>query len=210
MKKIVLIDYGTSNLFSIKNAILKLGYKNIIISDKYKEVLNADLIVLPGVGSFKKAMVNLKKKKLDIAIKQFANFQKPILAICLGFQLLFSESEEFGNCKGLNILEGKVLNLNKKINIIPNIGWFSLDLKIKKKTFVKNLNILKKKLFYFVHSYYVLPQNKKIIFTNSTIQRFKFCSSILYKNIYACQFHPEKSGKHGLDLIRNFINSHGI
>ena len=199
MKKVSIIDSGTSNLFSIKNAIRKVGIEAKITSKK-GEIDKSEILVLPGVGSFKQAMDNLNKKKIIKPIKDHILSGKRFLGICLGFQLLFERSSEFGNTKGLGILKGSVEQFDKKkVKSIPHVGWN----KTKEK---KNLNYVKSnEFYYFVHSFYAKPKNTNIVYTTTTADNFIFCSSIINKNIFGCQFHPEKSGKQGLNFLKKFL-----
>ena len=196
MKTISIVDYGLGNLQSISNALSKVGFKYKITSDK--EILNdSDGIILPGVGSFDVAMKNIKKKNLDTTIVSLIDDNKPCLATCLGMQLLFEKSSEFGNFKGLGLLKGEV----KKLPQI-NIGWNKLETDIK-----ENKILFDDKFFYFVHLFYV-SENTNYAHSHSYIDNFKFCSSILYKKTLATQFHLEKSGKSGLNIIEGFFNGY--
>ena len=196
MKTISIVDYGLGNLQSISNALSKVGFKYKITSDK--EILNdSDGIILPGVGSFDVAMKNIKKKNLDTTIVSLIDDNKPCLATCLGMQLLFEKSSEFGNFKGLGLLKGEV----KKLPQI-NIGWNKLETDIK-----ENKILFDDKFFYFVHLFYV-SENTNYAHSHSYIDNFRFCSSILYKKTLATQFHLEKSGKSGLNIIEGFFNGY--
>ena len=200
--KICILDYQAGNIFSIKNALQSLKIEGVVTDDE-KLILESDGLILPGVGSYPKVMKYIKKKKLDITIKKFIKTGKPFLGTCLGMQLLFEKSEEFGNFKGLGILKGKVLMLPKnKKEKVPNIGWQKVFLK--KKTYNKSDKMFDKKFFYFVHSYYV-DCKEELIHTYSYFNNFRFCSSIKYNNIFATQFHLEKSGKQGLKMLKNFL-----
>jgi len=205
MKYISVIDTGINNLRSIIGAVNHLGFKTMITNDKDK-IMNSAGLILPGVGSFPAGMKKLKDSGLDTIIKRYFKKDKPILAICLGFQMLFSSSNEFINTKGLNILNGKVkslksLNTNK---IVPNLGWNILNYKKNKNNdLFKKVNL--KPSIYFIHSYYV--EAKSINYITSTISfgGKKITTSIQYKNLYGVQFHPEKSGHNGLKIIKNFL-----
>lgn len=217
MKKIdvAIIDYKMSNLFSVQSACNFVGLSSIITSDKDK-ILNSKSAILPGVGSFSKAMQNFNKLNLTNAIQEFINTGRPFLGICLGMQLLFTESEEFGVTKGLNIISGKIKkfplqNSEREKIKIPHIGWNQIDKsKIKPKT---NWNtqplqdIKNKEQMYFVHSFYVEPDNENLISTKTTYKKIDFCSSITHNNIFACQFHPEKSACKGLKIYKNFAKT---
>ena len=180
---IVIIDYGLGNLGSVKNTLDKLGVDSVISKSK-KEIEKADAIILPGVGSAKQGMKNLKIRKLDKVLKNEIKKGKPFLGICLGMQLLFSESEE-GYVKCLNVIEGKVKSFN-----------------IKDQRLLKN--IPNKSSFYFVNSYYCQPADKSIV-AAETEYGIKYCSILIKNNITATQFHPEKSGPVGQQFIKNWI-----
>lgn len=198
---IAIIDYKAGNLFSVKNAFDKLGVETIITSD-VSMIKKADKLLLPGVGAFENAMKNLKELRLDTIICDEIKSGKPILGICLGMQLLFNSSEEFGYHEGLNILEGKVVKFNfanEPALKIPHMGWNSLTNCTNSRLF----SDLENQFVYFVHSYHLLTYNKnyKQIMTN---YGYDFCSAIEYNNIFATQFHPEKSGDVGLSILKKF------
>ena len=215
-KKVVIIDYQLGNLFSVNQAMTKIGIIAVISSNPI-EIENADAIVLPGVGAFKDAMENLKKLNLVQPIKNFIESGKPFFGICLGLQLLFSESEEFGNTTGLNIIEGKVVKFrnvnNDVLNFykVPQISWNSIN-KPDKLSWQKTplFNISELENFYFVHSYYVVPTNTNIILTTTEYAGVKYASSIYFKNIFACQFHPEKSAHEGLKIYENWAKQNKL
>lgn len=201
---IVIIDYGLGNLGSVKNTLDKMGVDSMISKSIY-DIEKADALILPGVGSAKQGMKNLKNRKLSKILIRNIKKGKPFLGICLGMQLLFSESEE-GNVKCLNVIKGKVkLFSNKKLKI-PQIGWNevkikSLELRIKK--LFKNIPV--KSSFYFVNSYYCQPNNK-LMCVGKTEYGINYCSVLVKNNITATQFHPEKSGQVGQQFIKNWIN----
>lgn len=200
--RIGIIDLKSHNLFSILQACKNIGYKTSIITSS-KSLKNYDVLILPGVGSFKHAMLYLKKTGLDKKIINFSkNNDKIIFGICLGMQLLFESSEEFGNTKGLKIIEGKVKKIKGKNAKVPHIGWNSL---VGNKNF-PFYNTIKDKKFYFTHSYYCQPKNLKEIMTVTNHGKFSFCSSIKKDKIIGTQFHPEKSGKFGLNIIKKICN----
>jgi len=206
---VVIIDYKMSNLHSVVAACKKVGFKSVISSDP-KEILDANLVILPGVGSFKHAMINLKNLKLETCIHDYIKSGKTFIGICLGLQLLFTKSEEFGNHPGLNILEGEVkkFNFSKKEKIpVPHMNWNNIKMANISwdKTYLKNN--LDNDFMYFVHSYFVVPKDKSIILTETTYGSQKYCSSIFKKNIFATQFHPEKSSVNGLKIYKNLYNS---
>ncbi len=212
MEKIVIVDTGSSNILSLKRAI-EMFNSNVNIASGSKEILSAQKIFFPGVGAFKKVMKTLERQKLVETLIEVKNKKIPLLGICLGLQLFFNESEEFGSSKGLGILQGKVKKLpmisveNAKLKI-PNMGWFSLNLnkKFTSKNFNKFLNSLNEKdLYYFVHSYFVNPSQKENIVATYNFGGHEIPAIVSKDHVIGCQFHPEKSGKKGLELISNFL-----
>ena len=204
-----IVDYGLSNIFSIKNAIESLGFKTKITSQS-RAIDKAEVLILPGVGSFPAAIKKINKLKIKKSIKNFIAAGKPFLGICLGFQLLFQKSYEFGISKGLGVLEGdvKIFPLKKKNKSKLHVGWNKLKLNKKFKIHNKKIvNQLKNNFYYFVHSYHVVPKDKNIVLFNSNFKGKIFCSGILKNNIFALQFHPEKSGNQGLKMLKNFLNN---
>lgn len=200
--KIAVIDYGIGNIKSNINALLHLGAKPYL-TNKEKEILSCDGMILPGVGAFKAGMENLNKFNLHNSIKSFAIKDKPVLGICLGMQLLFSSSTEGGEIEGLNLIEGKVQKLPESKNEkIPSIGW-------KKLLIPQNNNLtnglVDEDLFYFVHSFYCTPQNKEHTIASAKFGNMDYCAMVQNKNIFGCQFHPEKSRESGLNILNNFL-----
>lgn len=208
--KIAIIDYQLSNMFSIKNALDKLGYDNEITTD-YQKIVSADGAVLPGVGSFPDAMKYIKALNLDRAIADFISTGKPFMGICLGLQLLFSGSEEFCHTEGLGIIEGTVGSFKRQQSVkrIPHAGWNQIRKRHVPHERISDhrplYQIDDEEYFYFVHSYFVHPKNQKDIMTTTTYDGFEFCSSVLKDNVFASQFHPEKSGVNGLKILTNFF-----
>jgi len=211
--KVSILDYKVSNLKSVSNALNYLEIKNEITSEA-KKIINSDGVVLPGVGSFSQGMHNLNALDLTEPIKEFISSEKPFVGICLGMQLLFDRSFEFCNSPGLGILKGEVKSFRTKNKFcrIPHVGWNKVDINtlISKDNSKMNpfKNISKNKnLFYFVHSFFALPDNSDNILTETNYENIKFCSSILKKNVFASQFHPEKSGNNGLKVLKNFFGN---
>ena len=197
---IAIIDYDAGNLKSVEKALQFLGQECVITRD-FHEIKKADKVILPGVGSFGDAMSQLKKYELDKVIYEVAAEQKPFLGICLGLQLLFEGSEESEGVEGLHLLDGEILRIPEQEGLkIPNIGWNSLDLQNNGRLF-ENLN--GNPFVYFVHSYYLKAREESIV--KATIEYGTHIHASVEKdNIFACQFHPEKSGTVGLQILSNF------
>jgi len=203
---VAIIDYGMGNLRSVQKAFEKNGYPAKIITAP-REVHDARALVLPGVGAFQKCLQNLDAQGLIDPIISSIRSGKPFLGICLGLQILFTESEEFGASPGLDVIRGKVVRFQFPGSTgqaphykIPHMGWNSLCLK---KSHPCLRDIDNGTFFYFVHSYYVVPDDPSVIAT-TTQYGIEFVSSICKDNIFACQFHPEKSQTSGLRLLKNF------
>jgi glutamine amidotransferase len=206
MTKIGIIDYGVGNIRSISNALNKLNCKAILV-DAEKEVMSCDGIVLPGVGAFQHGMDRLKSKKLDEILKKYVDTSKPFLGICLGMQMLFEKSSEFGESIGLGFIEGDVKKFTRQKDIkIPHISWTGInseDYSSWKNTILESIDINSD--MYHVHSYYAQPKDLDNILSFSMYNDFKYCSTVQKDNIYGCQYHPEKSGEDGLKILKNFI-----
>ena len=197
---IAIIDYDAGNLKSVEKALQFLGQECVITRD-FHEIEKADKVILPGVGSFGDAMSQLKKFELDKVIHEVAAEQKPFLGICLGLQLLFEGSEESEGVEGLHLLEGEILRIPEQEGLkIPNIGWNSLDLQNNGRLFE---NLDGSPFVYFVHSYYLKAKEESIV--KATIEYSTHIHASVEKDhIFACQFHPEKSGTVGLQILSNF------
>ena len=201
---IAIIDYGMGNLRSVQKGFEAVGAEAIVTSDS-KKILSARSVVLPGVGAFKACMDNLEKFDLIDTVKQSVQRGKPFLGICLGLQLLFSQAEEFGSVSGLGILKGKVVGFKDEPNSgdplkIPHMGWNNVEVKPSHPLFDSVPN---QSYFYFVHSYYVVPEDRATVAT-TTNYGIEFVSGIHHENIHAFQFHPEKSQQLGLTVLKNF------
>lgn len=197
---IAVIDYGMGNLKSVTNALEKLGARIVVTGDK-KKVKKANAIVLPGVGAFGKCIENLEKHGLLDCIKETIKEGKQYLGICLGMQVLFESSEEAPGIAGMGVFKGTVPRFSGDFKI-PHMGWNSV--KILKKTEILQ-GIENGEHFYFVHSYYCVPVDDGVSATLTPYGQ-DFVSSVQKDNIFACQFHPEKSQKTGLKLLQNFVN----
>ncbi|MDC1336385.1 imidazole glycerol phosphate synthase subunit HisH [Flavobacteriaceae bacterium] len=203
--KLVIIDYGIGNTQSLINAFRKIGLDNIILTDNEEIINESDLIILPGVGAYGNAMLELKKRGLVKIIINYSKLNKPIVGICLGMQLLFDTSQEFGIHKGLGLIEGAVIKFPANISDkTPHVAWNNLKFKIINSKLFDSIN--KEDSFYFVHSYICVPKNDLEILTTTNYGGIDFCSSVKKNNIYGYQFHPEKSSKKGLLLLKNLIN----
>ncbi len=195
---LLVVDYGMGNLRSVSKALEKVGFKVKVSSDP-EDVKRAEVLVLPGVGAFKNAMENLKRMGLLREILRHIEAGKPYMGICLGLQLLFERSYEFGETQGFGVLEGEVVLLPPRVKV-PHIGWNQVW---KKKNSDLLEGIKEGEYFYFVHSYHVVPKKDHVVLT-TTDYGIDFVSSVEYENIFAVQFHPEKSQRAGLKLLENF------
>ena len=202
---IAILDYDAGNLRSVEKALLSLG-QDVTVTRDAETILNADRVVLPGVGVFGDAMGNLEKYGLVPVIKKVIENNTPFLAICVGIQLLFEESEESPGAKGLGIFKGKILRIPPSEDIkVPQIGWNSLH--IEKPSVLLN-GINENAYVYFVHSYYVKAEEEDII-TSSAEYGVHIHASVERGNVFATQFHPEKSSSVGLKILKNFIDYKG-
>jgi len=201
--KIVIIDYGMGNLRNVQKGFERIGLEAKLTRNK-KEIEKASGVVLPGVGAFKDCMENLKKYGLIEPLLKSIQKGKPYLGICLGLQILFSESEEFGSHQGLGLIKGKVVKFRPDPeHKVPHMGWNTVE---KEKEVPLLQGIESGDFFYFVHSYYVRPKETEWI---STFTQYgePFVSSIWKENLFATQFHPEKSQQKGLRILENFVKS---
>ena len=211
--KAVIIDYEICNMFSVKHACENVGF-TASISSSPEEINDADVVILPGVGAFGDAMDSLRRLKLIEPIKDVIASGKPFIGICLGLQLLMDESEEFGTHQGLGIIPGVVKKFRnvydrqtQKPLKVPHMGWNRINAPEKQVGHVWTgtpLNrVVPGEFFYFVHSYFVEPENKDYILATTEYGNQVFCSAIHCKNIYAFQFHPERSGFMGIRMYQN-------
>jgi len=201
--RIVIIDYGMGNLRNVQKGFEKIGFEAKLTRNK-KEIERASAIVLPGVGAFKDCMENLEGYGLVDPLLRSIEKGKPYLGICLGLQILFSESEEFGSHKGLDLIRGKVVKFRPDPgHKVPHMGWNTIE---KQKEVPMLQGVENGDFFYFVHSYYVIPEDGQWISTVTSYGK-PFVSSIWKENIFATQFHPEKSQKNGLRILENFVKS---
>ncbi|MGN0313355.1 MAG: imidazole glycerol phosphate synthase subunit HisH [Fusicatenibacter sp.] len=199
---IALIDYDAGNIKSVEKALMLLG-EDVILSRDPEELLSADKVILPGVGSFGDAMENLHRYGLVDVIHKIVEKQTPFLGICLGLQLLFESSEESPGVEGLGILKGRILRIPDKEGLkIPHMGWNSIHLQNQGRLFA---GIPEQSYVYFVHSYYLEAQDEQIVKATTEYSTL-IHASVEQGQVFACQFHPEKSSKVGLAILRNFAS----
>lgn len=199
--KIVVIDYGMGNLRSVSKALEKQGAQQVFISSNPRDIIQADKLVLPGVGAFGEAMKELNSRKLVEPVHSFLSSGKPFLGICLGLQLLFESSEESPGISGLGWLKGTNQKFRSNDIKIPHMGWNSLKL-------VNSSPLLKEadgEFFYFVHSYYAVPAHPEHTLAVSTVGTETFPAIVGSGSVIATQFHPEKSQSAGLEILKNFV-----
>ncbi len=202
---VAIIDYNAGNLKSVEKALAAIGQESVITRD-FGTILSADHVILPGVGAFGEAMEQLKKYELHKVIREVVDEKKPFLGICLGLQLLFEGSDESQGVEGLHILDGQILRIPDKEGLkIPHIGWNSLDLQNNGRLF-EGMN--SNPYVYFVHSYYLKAVDESIV--KATCD-YSTCihASVEKDNVFACQFHPEKSSDVGLAILKNFTQIEG-
>lgn len=202
---IAIIDYDAGNLRSVEKALLSLGEEVLVTRDR-TELLAADKVILPGVGNFGDAMEKLKAYDLVGVIHELAERGKPFLGICLGLQLLFERSDEAPGVEGLGILKGEILRIPDKEGLkVPHIGWNSLHLQNEGRLF---RDLHEGSYVYFVHSYYLKAENPQIV-KATTEYGVTIDASVEQGNVFACQFHPEKSSRVGLKILENFAKLEG-
>jgi glutamine amidotransferase len=197
---IAIIDYDAGNLKSVEKALIHLGEETVITRDR-QQILSADKVILPGVGSFGDAMNKLHHYQLVDVIKEVIGKKTPFLGICLGLQLLFERSDEGDGVEGLSVLEGEILRIPDCIGLkIPHMGWNSLQIRKDAKLFKE---IPDPAYVYFVHSYYLKAKDERIVAATTNYSTL-IHASVEKENVFACQFHPEKSGDVGLAILKNF------
>ncbi len=207
MSSVAIVDYGLGNLYSVKQACAHVGLDAVITSAK-RDLLEADAVILPGVGAFGDAMATLRRLDLVSVLQDIATTNKPLVGICLGIQLLMTESFEFGQHKGLGIIEGTVVRLSELVESeralkIPHVGWNRIHHLPKSWQDTLLEGLCDGAYMYFVHSFIVWPQNEDVIISKTRYGDTEFCSSLQYKNVFACQFHPERSALTGIRIYQN-------
>ena len=199
---VAIIDYGAGNIKSVENAVRFLGHEAVLTRDR-EVILSADHVILPGVGAFGDAMVRLKKYGIDEVLREVVKRQTPLLGICLGLQLLFESSEESPGAQGLGILEGKILRIPEGDGRkVPQIGWNDLAFPNPGRLFE---GLSEGVYVYFVHSYYLRAEDPLIV-TATTQYGVRIDAAVEKGNVFACQFHPEKSESIGMKMLDNFLN----
>ncbi len=198
---IAIVDYGAGNLHSVKNALDFIGAESVVTSSA-DVIADADKVILPGVGAFGDAMARLNESALTEPVKRAIADGKPFLGICLGLHMLFEESEESAGANGLGVFKGKIVKIPDTGLKIPHMGWNSIDV-------VKDSRILKgigdEPYVYFVHSYYIKPEDKEIV-SAYTEYGARLAIAVEKDNVFAAQFHPEKSGDIGMTILKNFVS----
>jgi len=207
--EVTVVDYGLGNLFNVKLALESLGASVKVTSDG-AEILRAGMVVLPGVGAFGEGMRNLRDRGLVEPLREVASSGRPMLGICLGMQLFMTESEEHGLHQGLNLIEGRVVRFDDCRDStpkykVPHVGWNSLSVTPKSGSHLADLP--SDPHVYFVHSYYVVPKDGALASATTTYGGQPFCSAIKAGNVQGCQFHPERSGHVGLQILGSFLKS---
>lgn len=208
--QVAIVDYGLGNLYSVKQACASVGLQATITSSK-KEILESAAVILPGVGAFADAMANLHKLDLVTVLQDIARSPTLLIGICLGVQLLMTESYEFGRHAGLGILAGPVVRLDhpqegERTLKVPQIGWNRIVPAGQGALSWEHTllaGVPAGEYMYFVHSYIVQPQDSRVILSTTQYGNIRFCSSVQYNNIFACQFHPERSSKQGIKVYQN-------
>jgi len=214
-----IVDHGLGNLFSVKQACEFSGMSAVITSSP-EELFAADVVILPGVGAFGDAMSALRKLDLVAPLRDIGSSEKWLVGICLGLQLLMTESNEFGTHKGLGVIEGAVVPLENQADTdsvdgfprklkVPQVGWNQIwypeNSDLNKWSNTPLMGTQNGEYMYFVHSYYVVPDHDELVISTTRYGQIEFCSSLQYNTTFACQFHPERSGIHGLKIYENIV-----
>lgn len=208
---VAVVDFGMGNLFSVQQALARVGLDSVITADP-AAIDDAAGVVLPGMGAFGDAMTELHTRGLVAPLRRAAGSDRPFLGICLGLQLLFDESSEFGNHEGLGVLRGKVVRFDAPLQDgvqlkVPHVGWSSIhapESNADKWKGTPLAGLAQGTRAYFVHSFYAVPSDASIVVAVSRYGQFEYASAVYQQNVFACQFHPEKSGARGLEIYRNF------
>lgn len=211
-----IVDYGLGNLFSVRNACQAVGIEATITSERV-QIRRAELVLLPGVGAFGDAMTSLRARGLVPVLREVAESGTCLAGVCLGLQLLFTESEEFGHHEGLNLIPGRVVKFRDPVGDrgrlkVPQVGWNQVYAARRDATPEGGCppswrgtpleTLPDGEYMYFVHSYCAVPESQDVLLSVSTYGNIEFCSSVSYRSTFACQFHPERSGRWGLEIYR--------
>lgn len=209
---VAIVDYGMGNLFSVQRACEQVGLP-AVISAFADEVLRADAVILPGVGAFGDAMAELRRLDLVAALQEVAASGKPLMGICLGMQLFMTESHEFGRHRGLGLIEGEVVRFDaprhgSQVLKVPQVGWNRIIKAVGPNSWEASPleGLQDGEFMYFVHSFYARPVEPSVVLATSRYGHLEFCSSLRRGNLFACQFHPERSGPQGLRIYRNLAS----
>lgn len=213
MKKVVVVNYGMGNIKSVMRGIAQVG-STAVLSQGPDDIRNADRVILPGVGAFEDGMNELRQRSLDIALADFIQTGRPLLGICLGMQMLLDESEEHGKHEGLGFIPGRVVQIPQEVSgvvvrKIPHIGWSALHYSAQQKEWTGSVLETTKvgDYFYFVHSFMANPDDNAHVIAQCEYEGLAITAVLKKDNITACQFHPEKSGPSGLEILDCFTNS---
>lgn len=212
---VAIVDYGMGNLFSVRQACRVVGLDAIITSDR-NDIQNAAAVILPGVGAFGDAMQTLHRQDMIVALRDVPASGRPLLGICLGIQLLMTESHEFGLHRGLDVVPGEVVPLvpprsEDRRAKVPHVGWNRID-EAPGRTWVATLleGVTSGAHMYFVHSFCVIPAQTEVILATTSYEGTSFCSALNAGSVFACQFHPERSAEHGLRVYRSLAERLGV
>lgn len=205
---VAIVDYELGNLFSVKMACAAAGLDAHITSDR-DAILKADAVILPGVGAFGDAMAALESRDLVSVLRDVAARETPVFGVCLGMQLLMSETQEFGRHRGLGLIEGDVVMLDGRVEgsrplKVPHIGWNRVEPGTAPWEGTPLESVTPGTFMYFVHSYVARPADDRVVVSRTAFGAHSFCSSVQHGSVFACQFHPERSGTDGLQLYRTF------
>lgn len=208
--RVAILDLGMGNLFSVRQACLHTGMDAVVTSSA-ADLKTSDAVIMPGVGAFGDAMDGLRRLGLVDVVRDWVSSGKPFFGICLGMQLLMERSEEFGDHEGLGILPGRVVRFSfppssgPKVRV-PEMGWNRIGQAGMDWGKTPLVDVNDGSYMYFVHSYYVVPSDKSVVCSETVYGGVRYCSSLRWKNVFACQFHPERSGEKGLQIYRSFAD----
>jgi glutamine amidotransferase len=209
---VAVVDYGMGNLFSVKRACEEVGLRAAVTTSA-REVASAAAVIVPGIGAFADAIATLERLDLVSVLRDVAASDTPFLGVCLGMQLLMTESHEFGRHRGLGVIDGEVLSLRAALGAdgskVPHVGWSRVHAGARRAEWASSLldGVPDDAYMYFVHSFYVAPVRPDVVLATTEYGGFEFCSSVRRGNVFACQFHPERSGPEGLAVYRSLART---